>query len=406
MSQSKKRGIQRLAALFVVVAMAAALIAPAVAQAVTQPTPTLYLSTSYQPTAAPMIVSGYVGPAYAGTKVNVYVKKPGRTYWSVIGSPAVRSTGKFHLAYTPKLAGKYWFRANLRKTTSTWSPYRSLFVRKGPGTKTEILLASTTSTRDSGLFERIGPAFLTACPEYTLKATFVGSGAAMALGGSGDADVLLTHSPAMEREFMTGYLSGVLQEHKGKTRYKVMYNDYVLVGPKTNPYAIATTDTAAAAFSKFSTETASGFTTGTAFWSRNDKSGTNEKEKAIWATIGSPQVGASWYKASGTMGMAAALAAANDLTTGGYTLSDRGTWLMANTLGTVKNLKIVNEGDSTYFNQYSVIEVDGARNWEGAQDFSQWIRSPQAQELIRTYGEYTYGSSMFTPNAGSYAPGQ
>ena len=101
--------------------------------------------------------------------------------------------------------------------------------------------------------------------------------------------------------------------------------------------------------------------------------------------------------------MAQALATANDAATAGYTLSDRATWLNATSLGITKNLKIVNQGDPTYFNQYSVIEVRAARNREGAQDFSNWIRSPQAQALIKTYGEYTYpGQIMFEPNAGSY----
>ncbi len=87
----------------------------------------------------------------------------------------------------------------------------------------------------------------------------------------------------------------------------------------------------------------------------------------------------------------------------GYTLADRATWLNAKSLGIVKNLSILNAGDPTLFNQYAVIEVKGARNKEGAQDFSNWIRSPGAQALIKTYGEYTYpGEVMFEPNAGPY----
>jgi ABC-type tungstate transport system permease subunit len=101
--------------------------------------------------------------------------------------------------------------------------------------------------------------------------------------------------------------------------------------------------------------------------------------------------------------MAQALATANDAGTSGYTLADRATWLNATSLGIVKNLKIVNAGDPILFNQYAVIEVKGARDAEGAQDFSNWIRSPQAQALIKTYGEYTYpGQVMFEPNAGPY----
>src|SRR5690606_17308462 len=127
---------------------------------------------------------------------------------------------------------------------------------------------------------------------------------------------------------------------------------------------------------------------GSTFWSRNDNSGTNSKEKEIWKALGNPQlvgdpaVPQPWYKASGTMGMAQALAAANDASTGGYTLADRGTWLNATSLGTTKNLKVVNQADVAYKNQYSVIDVAGARNWEGAMDFSAWIRSAKAQKLI------------------------
>jgi tungstate transport system substrate-binding protein len=389
--------------------LAVSLIAPAAAMAAT-PVPTIVLGTTYQPKAAPLKVTGFVGKAYKGQIVRIEIKKPGRSYWAPISYRGVDAYGRYAYSYAPKLAGKFYIRARFGTATPRYSRTASFVVKQGPGVKTQILLSSTTSTKDSGLFERIGPAFLAACPEYTLKANFVGSGAAIAAGGSGNADVLLTHSPAAEVQFMNGFVASganwVPSTYKGLTRYKVMYNDYILVGPKSNPYGIVTTETAAAAFSRFTTETASGFTTGTVFWSRNDASGTNSKEKEIWGLIGNPQKGASWYFLSSQFGMAQALAACNELgTTGGYTLADRATWLNANSLGTVKNLKIVNEGDAKYFNQYSVIEVKGARNVEGAQDFSLWIRSPQAQELIRTFGEYTYpGQIMFVPNQGSYLP--
>jgi tungstate transport system substrate-binding protein len=195
---------------------------------------------------------------------------------------------------------------------------------------------------------------------------------------------------------MKGIVAGKASAYRGKSRHSVMYNDYVLVGPSTNPAGVAEASPAKTAFQAIATA-------GSNFWSRNDNSGTNAKEKEIWKSLGDPQKGASWYKASGTMGMAQALAASNDAGTGGYTLADRATWLNASSLGITKNLKIVNAGDAAYFNQYSVIEVKGARNWDGAMDFNDWILSPQAQELIRTYGEYTYpGQTMFTPNAGRY----
>jgi len=391
---SGRRGLLVAAAAIVL-----SLMVPAVALAAT-PVPTISLSTSYQPVAAKFVIRGYVGPRYAGKKVRIEIRKPGRTYWSVLSYRVVDKYGKYYYAYTPKLGGTFYIHSRYGLTTAGLSRLKILTVAKGPGVKTQILLASTTSTRDSGLFERLGPAFLHDCPEYTVKAAFVGSGAAINLGRTGDADVLLTHSPAAERSFMDPSTATPSAPYYGKTRYKVMYNDFLLVGPTADPASIDPTETAVSAFGKIAS-------TSSTFWSRNDNSGTNAKEKEVWQLLGNPQVGQPWYKASGTMGMAQALAAANDAASSGYTLADRATWLMANSLGIVKNLQIVNEGDARYFNQYSVIEVNGARNWEGAMDFSQWIRSPRAAELIRTYGEYTYpGQLMFVPNAGVYAPGQ
>ncbi|MDZ4169646.1 MAG: substrate-binding domain-containing protein [Coriobacteriia bacterium] len=397
----------RVVAAFVFAIMVAALVAPAVAGAAV-PAPTIALSTSLQATAKPVTISGSMGKAYRGKTVTVQVRKPGRAYWSSATSKdtTLSSLGRYSIRYTPKLAGKFYFRVRYNATPPKYSRTVSMTVKKGPSTKTEVFLSSTTSTRDSGLFEALKPMFLNDCPEYTIKAQFVGTGAAIALGGTGDADVLLTHSPSQEVAFMNGLVDGKASAYRGKSRYKVMYNDYVLVGPTANPAACETSETATSAFGKIAG-------TSSTFWSRNDKSGTNTKEKEIWALIDSPQIDAAasttattvfmpWYKASGTMGMAQALAASNDGASGGYTLSDRGTWLNAKALGLTKNLKIVNEGDANYFNQYSVIEVGGARNWEGAQDFSQWIRTPKAQEIIRTYGVSTYGQALFIPNQGSW----
>jgi len=377
------------------------LLVPMVAGAATVPRSTLLTSKRYMATARSLIISGRMATKYRGKQIKVEIRKPGRTYWDQVATRTLNRYGRWSTHYTPKLGGKFYIRARYvpRAGVSSISRTAVLTVRRGPSTKTQILLASTTSTRDSGLFERIGPAFLAACPEYTLKATFVGSGAAIALGGSGDADVLLTHSPAAEVDFMHGIVAGKASAYRGLNRFKVMYNDFVLVGPLANPAGVVNNGSAGGAKAAFQSVA----TAGSTFWSRNDGSGTNAKEKEIWKSLGNPQLGKSWYKASGTMGMAQALATANDAGTSGYTLADRATWLNALSLGIVKNLKIVNAGDPILFNQYAVMEVKGARNWEGAQDFSNWIRSPQAQALIRTYGEYTYpGQVMFAPNAGPY----
>jgi tungstate transport system substrate-binding protein len=393
--------IRRWATIAVVAVLAAVIAAPfaalSSAEAATYCQPTLSTSPGYMVAPTNMSVKGWLGWRHANKYVAVEVRKPGRAYWDQVLVLKTDSGGYFSGAYKPKLGGKFFIRVRclthgLLSRTTILTVSRSI-------PRTTLLLASTTSTRDSGLFERLGPFFAKTCPEYTLKATFVGSGAAIALGGTGDADVLLTHSPKAEVDFMNGMVAGSPSAYRGLRRYKVMYNDYILVGPTSNPAGVvngAAAGSPAAAFQKIATA-------GSTFWSRNDKSGTNEKEKAIWASIGNPQIGKPWYKATGTMGMAQALAAANDASTGGYTLADRATWLNATSLGITKNLKIVNAGAPTYFNQYSVIEVRSARNQEGAQDFSNWIRSPETQALIKSFGEYTYpGQIMFVPNAGSY----
>jgi len=398
----QKRGapaIRRMTAIAVVIALAALLVVPATAFAASAPRSTIVLSSRVQPKAKTFKISGKVNKKYKGKKMYIEVRKPGRSYWDQVRVATINKSGRWSTTYTPKLGGKFYIRARYGSASKGLSRTAVLTVRRGPGTKSQILLASTTSTRDSGLFERIGPAFLTACPEYTLKATFVGSGAAIALGGTGDADVLLTHSPAAEVDFMNGVVAGKPSAYKGKNRYKVMYNDFVLVGPTTNPAGVVNNGSAGSAKAAFKAVS----DTGSTFWSRNDNSGTNEKEKEIWKGLGNPQTGQPWYKAT-KMGMAEALAAANGSSgSPGYTLADRATWLNATSLGIVKSLKVVNEGDPVLFNQYSVIEVNKARNVEGAQDFSNWIRSAQGQALIKTYGEYTYpGQLMFVPNAGSY----
>lgn len=397
---SQRRGLptaRRVAVAAFAAVLMVALLAPAIASAA-KPTTTLLTSTRYMTTARAFTIYGSMAPKYKGKKIAVDIRKPGRTHWTRVAMKTISSTGRWSHKYTPKLGGKFYIRARYIPASSV-SRIGTLTVKNGPGIKTQILLASTTSTKDSGLFERLGPAFLAACPEYTLKATFVGSGAAIALGGSGDADVLLTHSPAAEVDFMKGIVAGAPSGHKGLTRNKVMYNDYVIVGPTSNPAGVVNNSAAGGAKAAFQSIA----TAGSTFWSRNDSSGTNAKEKSIWAALGNPQLGQSWYKASGTMGMAQALATANDAGTTGYTLADRATWLNAKSLGIVNNLSILNAGDPTLFNQYAVIEVSGARNWEGAQDFGRWIRTPAAQALIKTYGEYTYpGQVMFEPNAGPY----
>lgn len=387
---SKLPGVRWAVTIAAGAALVASLGAPAVATAATKTYSSLVTSVRYQVKAKSFVIKGRLSSKAKGKTIGIEIRKPGRAYWTPIATTKTTTSGYWHIHYTPKLGGKFYIRA--RYGSSSLSRTASITVKHGPGYATTITLASTTSTRDSGLFEVLQPAFLAACPEYRMKATFVGSGAAMVLGGNGDADVLLVHSPAAELSFMRGIVSGTKYSHHGFSRHSVMYNDFVLIGPDSNPAGITSSDSVKQAFQKISN-------TNSTFISRHDNSGTNAKELSIWASVGNPQSGQSWYKAS-SMGMAQALAAASS--SNAYTLADRATWLNVANLGTISGLKIVTEGDSDLFNQYSVISVYGARNSEGALDFNTWLRSSQAQTLIRNYGKSTFGRSLFVPNAGKY----
>ncbi len=383
---------------------------PAIAAAAT-PKPPLVLSKTVMVKAAPFKIYGKMSPLLKGKKVSVMIRKPGRTFWTTVGTPTIGKTGTYSLTYTPKLGGTFLVQSQYGSTKLGLSRVATMKCLKGPGVRYELKMSSTTSTRDSGLWEALKVNFIQQCPEYATKARFVGTGAAIADGCNGNADVLLVHSPVQEVAFMKGIAAdGSTCAYKGLTRFKVMYNDFILVGPKTDPADIGISDTAKTAFGKVAAKESK-------FWSRNDKSGTNTKEKEIWKSIGDPQLTAAgkpqaWYQASGTMGMAAALSACDQ--GNGYTLSDRATWMNWLNLQDFKpgstteknvSIEIVNEGDSTYFNQYSVMEVAKAKNWEGAQDFRRWIMSSAAQAIIRQYGEDTFGKALFIPNAGSYPAG-
>jgi tungstate transport system substrate-binding protein len=244
-----------------------------------------------------------------------------------------------------------------------------------------LILASTTSTQDSGLFDVLIPAFTKAYPQYNVKVVAVGSGEALKLGQTGDADVLLVHSPAAETDFMTaGY---------GVDRKAVMYNDFIIVGPVADPAAIKGMTDAAAAFKKVADAKA-------LFYSRNDKSGTNTKELAIWKAATITPAG-DWYQSTG-QGMGETLTIADQK--GGYTLVDRATWLAKK--DSLKNLALLVEGDKALFNQYHVITCKGAKNVQGANDFMNWIISPDVQQnVIAKYGVDKYGQALFIPNADS-----
>jgi tungstate transport system substrate-binding protein len=244
--------------------------------------------------------------------------------------------------------------------------------------KTELILASTTSTQDSGLFEVLTPAFEAAYP-YTVKVIAVGSGEAIEMGRTGDADVLLVHSPAAEKTFM--------EEGFGVERKAVMYNDFIIVGPTDDPAGISGMTDAAEAFAAIAEAEAS-------FYSRGDDSGTNTKELAIWEKAGITPEG-DWYVITG-QGMGDTLTITDQ--EGGYTLSDRATYL---TKKDSLALEILAEGDTILFNQYHVITVKDAVNAQGAADFMAWITSDSVQQdLIAPFGVEEFGMPLFVPNAG------
>jgi tungstate transport system substrate-binding protein len=244
--------------------------------------------------------------------------------------------------------------------------------------ESDIILASTTSTQDSGLFDVLIPAFEEAYPQYTVQVIAVGSGEAIKLGENKDADVLLVHSPAAEKEFVdAGY---------GTERRDVMYNDFVIVGPDSDPAAVSGMTDASDALAKIAGSES-------LFISRGDESGTHKKELTLWKEAAIEPAG-DWYESVG-QGMGEALRITSEKQ--GYTLSDRATFL---NLESGLDLLILVEGDQALFNQYGVIPVTDATNLQGAQDFADWITSPEGQGIIETYGVEKYGQPLFVPNAG------
>ena len=246
-----------------------------------------------------------------------------------------------------------------------------------PVEASEVILASTTSTQDSGLFDELIPAFVEAYPEYTVSVVAVGTGEALEIGRNKDADVLFVHAKADEEEFVA--------EGYGTERRDVMYNDFVVVGPEADPAGVSGGDDAAAAF----TAIAEGEDT---FVSRGDDSGTHKKELAIWAAADIEPAG-DWYNSIG-QGMGDTLTFTSESL--GYTLADRATYLsMMDSI----ELVILVEGDPILFNQYGVIPVTDANNIDGAQAFADWVVSDDAQELIGEYGVEEFGQPLFVPNA-------
>jgi len=243
-----------------------------------------------------------------------------------------------------------------------------------------IVMASTTSTEQSGLFQQLLPAFKQASG-LDVRVVAVGTGQALDMARRGDADVVFVHDTAAEQKFVAeGWSTG---------RRDVMYNDFVLVGPKSDPAGVRGQDIAAA-LKKLAPSPQP-------FVSRGDKSGTHAAELRLWKTAG-VDIAASrpaGYKDCGCgMGPALNMAAA----TNGYVLTDRGTWLSFKNRG---DLAILVEGDKSLFNQYGVMVVNPARHphvkADLAQRFADWVVSPAGQQAIAAYK--IDGEQLFFPNA-------
>ncbi len=244
-----------------------------------------------------------------------------------------------------------------------------------------VILATTTSTEDSGLLDEIIPQFETESG-YDVDVVAVGTGQALQLGQDGNADVVLVHDPSREDAFM--------EAGHGMRREDVMYNDFVIVGPPDDPVGIKGMENAPAALAQIAGAEAP-------FVSRGDDSGTHGKELALWAEAGIEPAG-NWYTSAG-QGMGAVLTIADELHA--YTLSDRATYLARTLEGT--ELEIVVEGHPLLFNSYGVMAVNSDKgehiNADGATAFIDWLISVPVQEAIGSFGQETFGQSLFTPDS-------
>lgn len=244
-----------------------------------------------------------------------------------------------------------------------------------------IILSTTTSTQDSGLLDLLVPVFEKQSG-YIVKTVSVGTGQALALAARGDADVVLVHAPSLEQKYVA--------DGKLLHRRLVMYNDFVIIGPKDDPARVRLSQRAVEALKSIAQAKA-------VFVSRGDNSGTHNLERSLWKSAGIEPKGA-WYLEAG-QGMGETLGIANERN--GYTITDRGTYLA---LSKRVSLPILVEGDRALLNIYSVLEVNPANgpriNAIGGKAFADFMIAPQTQSLIRNFGVEKFGQSLFVPVAG------
>ena len=246
--------------------------------------------------------------------------------------------------------------------------------------ETPLRLATTTSTANSGLMDYLLPRF-TAETGLEVHLIAVGTGKALRLGREGDVDIVLVHARQAEDKFVAdGY---------GVDRADVMYNDFIIVGPKSDPAGVARSHSVADVFAKI-------HASGQPFISRGDDSGTHKRELILWQSANKTP-GGSWYREVG-QGMGKTLQIANEVD--GYSMTDRGTWLAYQSK---LDIALLYENDPPLFNPYGIIAVNPARhadvNYEGASKLIQWFISPPVQKLS---GEFKIrGQQLFVPSAGS-----
>ena len=248
----------------------------------------------------------------------------------------------------------------------------------------EVIVATTTTTQDSGLLDVLIPAFEQQTG-YRAKTIVQGTGAVLALAARGEADVVLSHSPEAEEEWMA--------QGNGVDRRLVMHNDFVIVGPPSDPANVRSAADAAAAFKAI----ADG---GAPFISRGDGSGTHARELALWHRAGLQPKGQPWYVESGS-GQGQTLTIADQR--GAYALADRGTWLAFRSR---LQLELLLEGDPALLNIYHVMPVNAQRfpnvdiNAAGGRAFADFLVSAEGQQVIADFGRDKFGQALFTPDAG------
>lgn len=256
--------------------------------------------------------------------------------------------------------------------------YLFFFVPSALGAERIVRIATTTSTENSGLLRVLLPPFEKESG-YKVHVIAVGTGKALRMGQDGDVDLVMVHARADEDKFVAaGY---------GVNRRDLMYNDFVIVGPKSDPLGVRNMKDAAAALAKIAEQH-------TVFISRGDESGTHKAEQELWKSAKLKPAG-NWYRAIG-QGMEQALQMASELQ--GYTLTDRGTWLA---LRRKLDLDIVVQGDKRLFNPYGVIAVSPTRypdaNYKGAMALIEWLTSAKGQQTIASFT--ADGAQLFFPNA-------